>query len=80
MPVWLLWIHQRHQPILYTSRSSDHAPVDPVGMTRTRTSTFTGTLSCPLSMTRYPYRDRVIVGLVVMAVILVIQLIQWILS
>jgi hypothetical protein len=31
-------------------------------------------------MTRYPYRDRVIVGLVVMAVILVIQLIQWILS
>ena len=76
MPVWLLWIHQRHQPILYTSRSSDHAPVDPVGMTRQRTLT----LSCPLSMTRYPYRDRVIVGLVVMAVILVIQLIQWILS
>ena len=31
-------------------------------------------------MTRYPYRDRVIVGLIVMAVILLIQLIQWILS
>ena len=31
-------------------------------------------------MTRYPYRDRVIVGLIVMAVILVIQFVQWILS
>jgi hypothetical protein len=31
-------------------------------------------------MTRYPYRDRMIVGLVVMAVILVIQFVQWILS
>lgn len=31
-------------------------------------------------MTRYPYRDRVIVGLVVMAVILFVQLVQWLLS
>ncbi len=28
----------------------------------------------------YPYRDRVIVGLLTVAVILLIQLIQWILS
>jgi len=31
-------------------------------------------------MTRYPYRDRVIVGLVIMAVILLVQLVQWLLG
>ncbi len=31
-------------------------------------------------MLRYPYRDRVIVGLIVMAVILFVQLVQWLLS
>jgi hypothetical protein len=31
-------------------------------------------------MTRYPYRDRVIVGLLTVAVILVVQLIRWLLS
>ena len=31
-------------------------------------------------MTRYPYRDRVIVGLIIMAVILIVQLVQWLLG
>jgi hypothetical protein len=31
-------------------------------------------------MTRYPYRDRFVVGLVIMALILLVQLVQWLLG